>query len=47
MYEVTVKNLLLNSKFKKKFNSPYLLKEYLNKIKYSKKLQLLWIDYLA
>ncbi len=47
MYEVTVKNLLLNSKFKKKFNSPYLLKEYLTKIKYSKKLQLLWIDNLC
>ena len=44
MYVVTVKNILINKTFKVVFTSPYLLHDYLIKIKRSKKLKLLWID---
>ena len=47
MYKVKVKNLLTNDIFTATFTSPYLLQDYLRKIKNSKKLKLLWIDYLG
>lgn len=41
MYEVIVLNLKTNKEFKRAFSSPYLLNQYLKKIRYSKHLKLL------
>lgn len=46
MYEVRVKNVIENREFKEKISSPYLLHKFLKKIKYSKKLKLMWIETL-
>lgn len=41
MYECTVLNLLNNKEFTKTFSSPYLLNNYIRKVRYSKKLKLI------
>jgi hypothetical protein len=44
MFELKIKNLTNGSVFSKYFNSPYLLKQFKNKLKHSKKLQIVSSD---
>lgn len=42
MFEITLLNLLNGKTFVKTFDSPYLMRKFLNKVKYSKKIK--WIS---